>query len=133
MVGAPNKWLGYMRRGDAVQHGSLPMAWTARSFGISLAARRRVCWMVSGAAGMDAAFCRRRHLLVPSVPDQQSPFDQASLFDDDRAHAHAVERLGIRASTADASAAGGISSGNVHIDKTDADAGEYAVSSSVIG
>src|SRR6202047_5632324 len=71
---------------------------------------------------------------VPSVPEQQSPFDQASLFYDDRALMRTrVERLEhprIHVQTPPSRTVHLI--GNVHIDKTDADAGEYAVSSSVI-
>jgi 3-phenylpropionate/cinnamic acid dioxygenase small subunit len=71
---------------------------------------------------------------VPSVPDQQSPFDQASLFYDDRALMRTrVERLEhprIHAQTPPSRTVHLI--GNVHLDETDADKGEYAVSSSVI-
>lgn len=71
---------------------------------------------------------------VPSVPDQQSPFDQASLFYDDRELMRTrIERLEhprIHVQTPSSRTVHLI--GNVHIDKTDVDAGEFAVSSSVI-
>jgi 3-phenylpropionate/cinnamic acid dioxygenase small subunit len=71
---------------------------------------------------------------VPSVPDQQSPFDQASLFYDDRALMRTrVERLEhprIHVQTPPSRTVHLIR--NVHIDEADADKGEYAVSSSVI-
>jgi benzoate/toluate 1,2-dioxygenase beta subunit len=71
---------------------------------------------------------------VPSVPDQQSPFDQASLFYDDRELMRTrIERLEhprIHVQTPPSRTVHLI--GNVHLDKTDADTGEYAVSSSVI-
>jgi benzoate/toluate 1,2-dioxygenase beta subunit len=71
---------------------------------------------------------------VPSVPDQQSPFDQASLFYDDRALMRTrVERLEhprIHVQTPPSRTVHLI--GNVYLDKDDADTGEYAVSSSVI-
>ncbi len=71
---------------------------------------------------------------VPAVPDQRSPFDQASLFYDDRALMRTrVERLEhprIHVQMPPSRTLHLI--GSIHLDGTDADKGEYIVSSNMI-
>src|SRR6202521_4230379 len=71
---------------------------------------------------------------VPSVPEQQSPFDQASLFYDDRALMRTrVERLEhprIHVQTPPSRTAHLV--GNVVVEQADEPKGEYLVSSTVI-
>src|ERR1700756_4441832 len=71
---------------------------------------------------------------VPAVPNQQSPFDQASLFYDDRdlmrTRIERLEHPRIHVQTPPSRTVHLI--GSVHIDEAGAETGEYAVSSSVI-
>ncbi len=71
---------------------------------------------------------------VPAVPDQQSPFDQASLFYDDRALMRTrVERLEhprIHVQTPPSRTVHLI--GNVQVENSDAQKGEYVVSSNLV-
>jgi 3-phenylpropionate/cinnamic acid dioxygenase small subunit len=71
---------------------------------------------------------------VPAAPDQQSPFDQASLFYDDRTLMRTrIERLEhprIHVQTPPSRTVHLI--GNVHVETADPAKGEYVVSSNVI-
>jgi 3-phenylpropionate/cinnamic acid dioxygenase small subunit len=71
---------------------------------------------------------------VPAARDQQSPFNQVSLFYDDRelmkTRIDRLEHPRIHIQTPPSRTAHLI--GNLAIDKTDSDAGEYVVSSTVI-
>ena len=71
---------------------------------------------------------------VPAVPDQESPFNQVSLFYDDRelmkTRVDRLEHPRIHIQTPPSRTAHLV--GNVMIDDADDDAGEYAVSSTVI-
>src|SRR5579872_6577465 len=71
---------------------------------------------------------------VPAVPDQKSPFDQASLFYDDRdlmkTRIDRLEHPRIHVQTPPSRTAHII--GNVVVDEADAAKGEYLVSSTVI-
>ncbi|HEY7246205.1 MAG TPA: aromatic-ring-hydroxylating dioxygenase subunit beta [Xanthobacteraceae bacterium] len=71
---------------------------------------------------------------VPAVQDQQSPFDQASLFYDDlalmRTRIERLEHPRIHVQTPPSRTVHLI--GNLRIDSADADIGEYVVSSNVI-
>jgi ethylbenzene dioxygenase beta subunit len=71
---------------------------------------------------------------VPAVPDQQSPFDQASLFYDDRdlmrTRIERLEHPRIHVQTPPSRTAHLI--GNVHVDKTDDAKGEYVVGSTFL-
>jgi 3-phenylpropionate/cinnamic acid dioxygenase small subunit len=71
---------------------------------------------------------------VPAVPDQQSPFDQASLFYDDRdlmkTRVERLEHPRIHVQTPPSRTAHLV--GNVVIEATDTAKGEYVVSSTLI-
>jgi 3-phenylpropionate/cinnamic acid dioxygenase small subunit len=71
---------------------------------------------------------------VPAVPDQESPFDQASLFYDDRdlmrTRVERLEHPRIHVQTPPSRTAHLV--GNVFVEEIDEDKGEYVVGSTVI-
>jgi benzoate/toluate 1,2-dioxygenase beta subunit len=81
-----------------------------------------------------ALFAEDGSYWVPSVPDQQSPFDQASLFYDDRelmkTRVERLEHPRIHVQTPPSRTAHLI--GNVMVEDADATNGEYLVGSTVL-